>query len=96
MICDNYPLNQKVYRLIGGPGEVILEPDGSFVFAGYDYDHIYKNVQNNWITEPCKELAFTMDDTEYTACWKDVVAVYAEDQKSAFRLAKLPLQNPTR
>ena len=69
----------------GGPGKVSLQPDGSFVFAGYNYDHIYKNVWNNWITEPCKELTFTMDGTEYMVCWKDVVAVYEEEQKSPFR-----------
>ena len=77
-ISDNCPLNQKVYKLIGGPGKVTLQPDGGNVFAGYDYDHIHKN---NWITEPCKELTFTMDDIEYTSYWKDVTAVYEEDQK---------------
>ena len=55
-ICDNCPLNQKVYKLIGGPGKATLQPDGGNVFAGYDYDHIHKNIRNNWITEPCKEL----------------------------------------
>ena len=79
-ICDNCPLNQKVYKLIGGPGKVTLQPDRGNVSPGYDYDHIHKNIRNNWITEPCKELTFTMDDIEYTAYWKDVTAVYEEDQ----------------
>ena len=51
-ICDNYSVNQKLYKLLGGPGEVSL--DGSTVFVGYDYDHEHKSVRvrNNWITEP--------------------------------------------
>ena len=49
-ICDNYSVNQKLYKLLGGPGEVSL--DGSTVFVGYDFDHEHKSVRNNWITEP--------------------------------------------
>ena len=86
-ICDNYSVNQKVYKLLSGPGEVSL--DGSTVFVGYDDEHVHKNVRNNWITEPNKELSFTMDDKEYIARRKDVVALYEEDQKSPFRLTKL-------
>ena len=41
------------------------------------------------MTEPNKELSFTMDDKEYTDRWKDVVALDEEDQKSPFRLTKL-------
>ena len=76
-----------MYKLLGGAGEVSL--DSSTVFVGYDYDHVHKKVRNNWITEPNKELSFTMDGKEYTARWKDVVALYEEDQKSPFRLTKL-------
>ena len=74
-------------KLLGGPGEVSL--DGSTVLVGYDFDHVHKNVRNNWITEPNKELSFTMDGKEYPARWKDVVALYEEDQISPFRLTKL-------
>ena len=89
LICDNCPLNQKVYKLIGGPGKVKLEPNGENVFVGYDYTHVHKNIRNNWITEPTIELTFKVDSVEYTAFWKDVIAVYEEDQKSTFRLTKL-------
>ena len=67
-----------VYKLIGVSGKVDLSwyP----VIAEYDYDHIHKNVRNNWYTEP---------EQGYTARWQDVVAVYEEDQKSPFRLTKL-------
>ena len=72
-----------MYKLLGGPGEVYL--DGSTVLGWYDYDHVHKNVRNNWITEPNKELSFTMDGKEYPARRKDVVTLYEEDQKSSFR-----------
>ena len=81
-ICDDCPLNKKVYKLIGGAGKVTLQPDGENVFAGYYCNHIHKNIRNNWIMEACKELTFTMDDIEYTAYWKDVT-VYT-DQKTPF------------
>ena len=46
-ISDNYAVNKAVYTLLGGIGEVHLEPDGHKVFLTHDYDHIYKNVRNN-------------------------------------------------
>ena len=86
-ISDNCSVNVKTYKDMNGPGKIEL--DGNDVFLTHDYDHIYKNVSNNWITEPNKELSFTIHDTEYVACWKDVVKIYEEDQKDFFRLTKL-------
>ena len=50
-----------------------FELGGSFVFLGHDYDHVFKNIRNNWFTEPNKELSFTVDGKEYIAYWKDVI-----------------------
>ena len=52
-------------------------------------DHIYKNIRNNWITEPAKELTFTLNGKEYLACWSDIEWLYKEDRKTPFRLTKL-------
>ena len=68
LISDNCPLNQKVYKLIGGPGKVKLEPNGENVFVGYHYTHVHKNIRNNWITEPTKELTFKVDSLERRDC----------------------------
>ena len=57
-ICDNCPLNQGAYSLLGGPGEVNLGVDGHKAFLAYDFDHIYKNIRNNWITEPRRNCYF--------------------------------------
>jgi len=88
-ICDNCPLNQRAYKLLGGPGKVSLQPDGSEVFLVYDYVHIFKNIRNNWITEATKELIFTKEGKEYRACWSDIVNLYNVDKQNAIRLTKL-------
>ena len=62
-ICDNCPINQGVYKLLGGPGRVVL--DGIEVFLPYDFVHIMKNLRNNWITNKLQELPFVEDGIEY-------------------------------
>ena len=86
-ICDNCPLNQGVYRLLGGPGKVAL--CGINMYLIYDYVHILKNLRNNWITERTWELSFEEDGIEYLACWRDIQALYEEDKKMPLRLTKL-------
>ena len=87
LICDNCPMNQAVYRQLGGPGKVVW--NGSDLFLVHDYVHILKNLRNNWITEQQQELSFSQDGIQYLACWKDVKALYAEDRKTALRLTKI-------
>ena len=55
-ICENCPTNQGVYSQLGGPGRRYLEPIGLWVFLTYDLVHIFKNLQNNWITEATQRL----------------------------------------
>ena len=33
----------------------------------YDFVHVFKNLYNNWIIEPSKELTFNVDGNEYAA-----------------------------
>ena len=89
LICDNCPLNQNTYKLLGGPGEVSLWPYPNNVFLTYDYVHVFKNIRNNWITEKSKELIFSHEGQEYTACWSDIVRLYEIDWKNYLRLTKL-------
>ena len=53
------------------------------------YHHIFRNIQNNWITEPTKKLAFSMNDIQYVAGRNDVATLYNKDKKNAIRLTKL-------
>ena len=88
-VCDNCAVNQKTYKDLGGPGYVDLQPIGISVFLIYDYVHIFKNIRNNWITEPSKELSFSINDKQYVASWNDVITLYETDRTQAVRLTKL-------
>ena len=88
LIYDNCPLNQRAYVLLGGPGDVRIEPDGYNIILTYDYDHVHKNVRNNWITVSTKELMFSTNHTEYVTCWKDIETLYNEDRQNPIRLTK--------
>jgi len=89
LICDNCPLNQRLYKELDGPGLVKLPKDGLQVYLVHDYVHIFKNIRNNWITEPVQELSFKMDGIDYIACWKDIRRLYEIDSKTTLRLTKL-------
>lgn len=89
IICDNCPLNQRLYKDLEGPGLVKLPNSGLQVYLVHDYVHVFKNIRNNWITEPLQELSFEMDGTQYTACWKDIVKLHDIDNKTPLRMTKL-------
>ena len=88
-ICDNCPLNQGTYHALGGPGRAYLPALGIHVYLVYDFVHIFKNVHNNWITEPSKELTFSVDGNEYVAKWADILRLYEDDKQTPIRLTKL-------
>ena len=88
VVCDNCPLNQGAYSLLGGPGKIDITY-GLPLFLIYDYIHIFKNVRNNWITESLKQLSFSIEGKEYLAHWSDIVNLYQEDKKNPIRLTKL-------
>ena len=89
VICDNCPLNQRVYKDLGGPGVVQVPNDTLQIYLVYDYVHIFKNIRNNWITEPQQELSFRLDGKDYKACWKDICRLYETDSRTPLRMTKL-------
>ena len=44
-VCDNYPVNRKTYKDLGGPGQVVLPSIGISVFLMYDYVHILRTLE---------------------------------------------------
>ena len=64
---------------MGGPGTAYLEAIGLFVFLVYEFVHVFKNVQNNWLNVGNKELSFEKDGKMFTASWDDLKALYEED-----------------
>jgi hypothetical protein len=89
IVCDNCPLNQRVYKDLGGPGLVQVPNDTLKIYLVHDYVHIYKNIRNNWITEPQQELSFQLGGAEYKACWSDIRHLYEADSKTPLRMTKL-------
>ena len=55
----------------------------------FDYVHSFKNVRNNWITVPDKELSFIKEGKTYVARWKDIEALYEKDRRNHIRLTKI-------
>ena len=53
---------------MGGLDKVALLSNGNQVFLVYDYEHIFKNIGSNWITESSKPLVFVKEGKEYPAC----------------------------
>ena len=88
-ICDNCNTNVLVYAKLGGPGRVFIDILNSHVFLVYDYVHLFKNIRNNWIAVPHKELTFTKYGKSHIARWKDIDALYIEDRKISIRLTKI-------
>jgi len=89
IICDNCPLNQRLYKDLGGPGLVQIPNDTLQMYLVHDYVHIFNNIRNNWITEPQQELSLQLDGTEYRACWTDIRRLYEIDRKTLLRMTKL-------
>ena len=89
LVCDNCATNIAVYNKLGGIGKVFISDIDSFAFLVFDYVHVFKNIRNNWITEPNKELNFTKDGKIYIAKWKDIEALYFEDRKHQICLTKI-------
>ena len=88
-IYDNRNTNVSVYDKSGGASRVFIDILSSHAFLVYDYVHLFKNIRNNWITVPHKELAFTKDGKSHIARWKDIEALYIEDRKNCIRLTKI-------
>ena len=55
----------------------------------YDFVHVLKNLHNNWITEPSKELSLNVDGNDYVAKWAGILKLYEEDKQTPIRLTKL-------
>ena len=88
LVCDNCTVNQHTYHLLGGLGKIIMQPNDTPAVLTYDYVYVFKNVRNNWITEPCKELTFTFEGLDYIACWNDLVKLYEVDRRLAICMTK--------
>ena len=74
-VGDNCKTNVAVYGKLGGPGKAFINAINSHIFLVFDYVHFFKNLRNNWITVPNKELSFIKEGKTYVARWKDIEAL---------------------
>ena len=88
-VGDNCKTNVTVYGKLGGPGKAFINAINSHIFLVFDYVLSFKNVRNNWITVPYKELSFIKEGKTYVARWKDREALYEEDRRNHIRLTKI-------
>ena len=55
-VGDNCKTNVAVHGKLGGRDKAFINAINSHIFLVFDYVHSFKNVRNNWITVPDKEL----------------------------------------
>ena len=69
----------------------IHNPIFDTLFTLYDMPHCFKNVRNNWVTEPSQTLEFVEPITQkvHQAKWKDLVKIYNDECKSIIKETKL-------
>ena len=60
-----------------------------YVYCIYDYVHIFKNIQNNWITVVNQQSSFEKDGVSYVAAWCNICALHEEDQKLTLSMTKI-------
>ena len=76
IITDNLSVNQKIQvrRSILSDHNPIFDT----LFTLYDMPHCFKNIRNNWVTEPSQTLEFVEPVTQkvHQAKWKDLVQIY--------------------
>ena len=58
VVCDNCPLNQHVYKDLGGPGLFQIQNDTLHMYLVYVYVHIFKNIHNNCNNSPNRSFPF--------------------------------------
>ena len=59
------------------------------VFLLYDFVHLMKNIRNNSINEPMKELKFFVDEEEKVAKWTDIGNLYKLESQHLVKMSKL-------
>ena len=69
----------------------IHNPIFDTLFTLYDMPHCFKNIRNNWVTEPSQTLEFVEPITQkvHQAKWNDLVQIYHDECNSVIKETKL-------
>ena len=61
----------------------------SDIFLLFDYVHVVKCLQNNWLTEKTKRVQYTFNGGTQVAKWSDLVELKEAESNSLLKLSKL-------
>ena len=100
IMTANLSVNQKMFKVyhkenpstaIYSIRHPIQNPIFDTLFTLYDMPHCFKNIRNNWVTEPSQTLEFVEPITQkvHQAKWKDLVQIYHDECNSIMKETKL-------
>ena len=100
IMTDNLSVNQKMFKVYHkeNPGTAIYSirhpihnPIFDTLFTLYDMPHCFKNIRNNWVSEPSQTLEFVEPITQkvHQAKWKDLVQIYHDECNPLIKETKL-------
>ena len=73
--CDDNRVNQRYFKtFVAVPNQTWLTENGLFLL--FDFVHLVKSFQNNWLTEKTKEIVFYENGVAKIAKWSHLVALY--------------------
>ena len=82
IMTDNLSVHQKMFKVYHkeNPSTAIYSirhPIFDTLFTLYDMPHCFKNIRNNWVTEPSQTLEFVEPITQkvHQAKWKDLMQI---------------------
>ena len=95
LLCDNHPINRKVYEFFNSQVENSIEQpwigrEGqSEFFLLFDTVHLLKSFRNNWIT--CKDKTIRIKFNGETICakWNDIVDLHNKEQNNVVKRTTL-------
>ena len=100
IMTDNLSVNQKMFKVYHkeNPSTAIYSIRHPIhnqifdtLFTLYDMPHCFKNIRNNWVTEPSQTLEFVEPITQkvHQAKWKDLVQIYHDECNPIIKETKL-------
>ena len=88
IICDGNRVNQAFFKEFNTNTSSPWHTKDN-VFLLYNSVHLIKNIRNNRITEPMKELKFFVDEGEKVAKWTDTENLYKLESQHLVKMSKL-------
>ena len=104
MMSDNLRVNQKVFKSfhqnftslnIYSVTHPIPNQKFQALYTLYDPTPLFKNIQNNWLTEKTQTLDFFIPSTDNIAkaSWKDLISIYrSQAEETDLKLTKIDQQ----